>query len=265
MRKSMSDPERVVLAGDWHGSIRWAEYVIGQLPTLLPDEKRPLILHTGDFGVWPGVRGQTFLEAVDRALKAVNGQLWFVDGNHEWHPKLRDLQELRSSVIRMPFGPTAVSWQAQWLPRGYRWTWHGKSWLALGGAVSVDQVSRTEGEDWWPEEEINEADIERALKDGPVDAMLCHDAPTEVQLSLDPWPKFWDVADEHRSNQHRARLQGVVNKLEPELLVHGHYHRDVRQDLRTSSQRTIGRVIGLDRDGMDNNYTVLDTRTLKEA
>jgi hypothetical protein len=40
------------------------------------------------------------------------------------------------------------------LPRGHRWRWHGRDWLALGGAVSLDRGVRTAGVNWWPEEEI---------------------------------------------------------------------------------------------------------------
>lgn len=255
----MTDPNHVVLAGDWHGNFGWARHVISLLPTLLPDEESPLILHAGDFGVWPGVGGKTFLEVVDKALEAVNGRLWFVDGNHEWFPRLHGLLNI-GTIFDLPEWPVNVSWRTQWLPRGYRWTWHDKTWLALGGAVSVDKALRTEGHDWWPEEEITDADATKALVGGPVDVMLCHDAPSEVQMTMGPWPRSWDVADEVRSNAHRRRLQGVVSKLEPSLFIHGHYHQHVRQ----FSQETGMDVIGLNLDGVDDNYTVLNVRHLVE-
>ena len=50
------------------------------------------------------------------------------------------------------------------LLREYRWTWHGRTWLALGGGVSLDKAGRAKGRDWWPQEEITD-DQERAVID----------------------------------------------------------------------------------------------------
>src|SRR4051794_33733627 len=87
----VSDPGRVLVAGDWHGDTRWARGVADLLPALLPDERPRRIVHVGDFGIWPGRAGLDYLLAVTAALAEVNGELWFVDGNHEDHSELARL------------------------------------------------------------------------------------------------------------------------------------------------------------------------------
>lgn len=78
--------QRIIVAGDWHGNTAWARKVIRRAKTLLADEEPRIILHLGDFGVWPG--GQSYLAGVSDALKSADAVLWFVDGNHEAFPLL---------------------------------------------------------------------------------------------------------------------------------------------------------------------------------
>ncbi len=85
MRHAAGDivPSRVLVAGDWHGNRYWALNVIRRVPQLLAGEQRRLILHLGDFGIWPHDEGRRYLTAVSTALGQVGAELWFIDGNHE--------------------------------------------------------------------------------------------------------------------------------------------------------------------------------------
>lgn len=54
------DTERIVVAGDWHGNTDWALHVIGEANERLTRDNpmaSRIILHLGDFGVWPGTGG----------------------------------------------------------------------------------------------------------------------------------------------------------------------------------------------------------------
>jgi hypothetical protein len=64
-------PSRVLVAGDWHGNRYWALNVIHRLPQLLAGEQRRLIVHLGDFGIWPDDEGRRYLIAVSAALGQV--------------------------------------------------------------------------------------------------------------------------------------------------------------------------------------------------
>jgi hypothetical protein len=261
----MTDPGAVVLAGDWHGNQGWGRHVIGKAAELLRREKRKIILHAGDFGVWPGAAGRQFLDDISFSLQLADIELWFVDGNHEWHPELIALREEELShgnhglvPIDRP-GPEASIF---WIPRGHRWTWHHKTWMGLGGAVSVDKVIREEQKlGWWPEETFTGEQLKHAMRSGKVHVMLTHDSPSAVRMSFGQPSRLWDVMDLARSDAHREQLQDVVDKIQPEALIHGHYHRDIRQTIEPYGTK----VIGLDMDGEQGNYTLLDTRDLIEV
>src|ERR1017187_9324095 len=50
---------------------------------LLPETGPRVIVHLGDFGIWPGPGGQEYLARIGSALADAAAELWFVDGNHE--------------------------------------------------------------------------------------------------------------------------------------------------------------------------------------
>ena len=146
---SAGGPRRIVVAGDWHGNEEWAVSVIRRVPGLLAGESQRLILHLGDFGIWPDRAGQEYLERLSKALADAGAELWFVDGNHEDFARLGQLDRQPG-----PDGRVMVVPRVMHLPRGCRWNWHGLTWLACGGAVSLDRAVRTEGVDWWPQESM---------------------------------------------------------------------------------------------------------------
>src|ERR1035441_83787 len=47
-------PERIGVAGDWHGNTAWATRAIEKMARLLPETGPRGIVHLGDFGIWPG-------------------------------------------------------------------------------------------------------------------------------------------------------------------------------------------------------------------
>lgn len=247
----MPDPEKVVVAGDWHGAQRWACGVIEMLPDLLPDESPRRIVHLGDFGIWPGSAGSRYLRAVDGALSQAGAELWFVDGNHEWHTRL-------SSTRRDESGRGILTDRIRWLPRGHRWTWHGRTWLALGGATSVDRPIRAQGIDWWPEEAITYRQGVEVMEGGPADVMVCHDAPAGVPMNLPPPPSWWEMEP---AENHREVLAEITAEVKPRWLMHGHYHHAHETTVRMDHVEV--RVTGLAADGaLSGNYRVLDVRTM---
>lgn len=253
----ITPPRRIVVAGDWHGNTPWALSIIHLLPTLLPDESPRLILHVGDFGIWPGPSGTRYLHRVNQALVDADAVLWFVDGNHEDFTQLYDLAGDPATI-----DPVPVHDRITWLPRGHRWTWHDRIWVAVGGAVSVDRVNRCEQIDWWSEEEITDQQARRVIAGGPADVMVCHDAPATVPLRLPPPASWWSDRDLARSQRHRERLQTIVDEVRPAHLLHGHYH--LYHDQTVSMSHGPVRVTGLDCDeATSGNYRVLDVEFME--
>lgn len=249
----MDDPGRIIVAGDWHGNTRWAVHVIRMAPQLLAGEAQPLILHLGDFGIWPGTAGRAYREQVQEACRDHGVVVWFLDGNHE------DFTQISRHSVRRE-----NRWGQQgmyWLPRNTRWKWHGRQWHALGGAASVDKAVRKPGASWWPEEEITERQARWAREAGPADVLVTHDCPSGVRHSFAAPPRFWAPEDLARSDAHRERLQRVVNALRPRWIMHGHLHRAYTRDCDFGYGPV--EVTGLDCAGGDGpNYVVLDTRSM---
>lgn len=250
-------PEHIVVAGDWHRDIPWSRSVAGLLPDLLPGEHPRILLHAGDFGVWTDGDGVAFLDLLNRSLVRSDAYIYFVDGNHEDLPYLHHL-----AADPDPRTPVQLRERITWLPRGYRWTWHNRTWLALGGAVSLDRVDREYGIDWFPEEEITEGQTQRVMDDGPADVMLCHDAPSGVPLRLDAPGRGWDRDDLARADSHRERLQAIVDVVQPGYLIHGHYHLEHLSLVRMAYGPLI--AVGLDKNNAPHgNYRVLDVRSME--
>lgn len=250
----MADPGRVLVAGDWHGNTAWALGVIRRLPELLPDEVPRIIVHCGDFGIWPGPEGARYLRKLDRELARVGGVLWFVDGNHEDHRRLAGLPDAVSGHGRA--GDRILH-----LRRGQRWNWHGRTWLALGGAVSIDRADRVEGRSWWPEEEITAGQARQVTGAGRADVMVTHDCPAGVPHTFSALPAWLDPADLVRSDAHRGLLQTVVDQVRPAHLIHGHLHRAYERDV--GMRHGTVHVTGLDCDGVPGNWALLDPQAMR--
>jgi len=250
----MADPQQILVAGDWHGSVDWALDIIRRLPTLLPHESPRLILHCGDFGIWPGTAGERFLYKLNRELELVNGSILFVDGNHDATPVLDRLPQQG--------GRGRTSDRIWHLPRGHRWQWHSRTWAAVGGGVSLDRVARTEGRNWWPGEEISDDQEKHIIAGGPVDVMVSHDRPSSVIHTFPDRPAWWDQADVDRSERHEERLQRIADALQPAHLMHGHLHRAYARTVRMSHGDV--HVTGFDCDGSERgNWAVLNVETLE--
>jgi hypothetical protein len=248
-------PGKVLVAGDWHGNREWALSVIKRVPQLLSAEQRPLILHLGDFGIWPGVEGRRYLDSVSAVLDLVGAQLWFIDGNHEDFPQLA---KMASGTV--PGGPVTLRANVYHLPRGHRWQWHGRTWLACGGGVSLDKAGRAEGIDWWPQEEITSEQETAVIAGGHADVMVCHDCPSGVAHTFPQPPSWWAAADLTRNDVHRERLQRIVAAVRPAHLIHGHLHRAYQRSCDFGYGPV--QVTGLAADGSLRNFAVLDVESM---
>jgi hypothetical protein len=247
---------RIMVAGDWHGNTDWALNVIMRVPQLLAREPKRLILHLGDFGIWPGDDGRRYLGSVTAALDRVSAELWFIDGNHEDFTELARM----ASGGTLPDGRVAVRPNIYHLPRGHRWQWHGRTWLACGGGVSLDKAGRVEGRDWWPQEEITSWEETAVIASGHADVMVCHDCPSRVAHNFPRPPAWWAPEDLARNSAHRERLQRITDAVRPAYLMHGHLHRAYQRSCDFGYGPV--EVTGLAADGVLRNFAVLDTELM---
>lgn len=230
------------MAGDWHGSFSQAETVIRHCKSLGLDT----IFQVGDFGIWDSST-KKFLNQMQHLLGQWDIELYFIDGNHENFPMLYE----------KPYnddGTRHVRENITYIPRGYRWEWHGLTFLGLGGAVSIDRSHRVEGRSWWPQEALTDEDILTAQSGGTVDVMITHDSPQSAPNSVtDNWRgqmsamKYYGKENLAACTDHRFRLKEVTDVITPRLLFHGHYHEYMTGVyVHGDDKHTVGEVFGLD-------------------
>lgn len=248
-----TDVSRIAVAGDWHGNTRWAVFAIREAAK----RGAHVIVHTGDFGY---TFEPDFLRTVEHAAGQHNVIVMFIDGNHEAFDWLLAQPVSDDGVRRL----TDRIWH---LPRGFRWQWGELSFLALGGAPSVDRPWRTPGVSWWPQEQITPMQAHDAASAGHADVMVTHDCPAGVPL---PWiegnPFGFEVGELRAADRHRDLLATVVDAVRPSHLWHGHYHRR-HSATRPNPDGSLCRVLGLNCDGttISNNIEIVDLSELKQA
>ena len=196
-------PRHIVVAGDWHGNEGWALSVIGRVPSLLAGEPRRLILHLGDFGIWPDAAGRAYLAHVSAALAAVDAELWFVDGNHEDFPLLGRLAReggatpdgrevigapLVSPAPRLPVeaGTTGAGWPAA---AGSAWTGRCAPRAWTGGRRRRSPPPRKP----------------RSSPAAPPTSWPATTAPPASRIPSAARRPEWDPADLARNDAHRRR------------------------------------------------------------
>ena len=252
----------VALAGDWHGNTRWARACIAGIAS----SGVALILHLGDFGIWPGASGRVYLDQLEEACTALGVGIWVTPGNHEDWGSLTRLWAQPEHTGR----PLHLTEHIAVLPRGYRFTLEGRSFVSLGGAPSVDLEYRSRNKDWWAEEAIRPEDVALVIEGGYADVMLAHDAP------LAPYevPRIAHIRTEQGGGwpDHALAYARVGAELvhqaflgvRPRLFAHGHYHvvDEATVELPDATYET--RIWSLNCDGVDGNIRYLNLATLDD-
>lgn len=152
---------------------------------------------------------------MNKYLAELDLNLYLSLGNHDNHATA-------AKIEIEPDGMGRIRSNIRMIPRGGRVTVEGAVVGALGGAFSVDLEHRTEGRDWWPNEEPTEEEAQALINGGPVDLLISHDVPAGVPLVGD-----FELRQElqQRADVTRHLLADVVQRLKPPHLVAGHWHQ----------------------------------------
>jgi predicted phosphodiesterase len=250
----LSQATLIGVMGDLHGDI---EHALQAFKTLA-ERGVHVIVQLGDWGVlWPGRNWQIDLRKISRALARHQMAMYFLDGNHDWHPK----------IGKYPVDPDGMRWIANsvaHLPRGFRAQVGGFTLAVLGGANSIDGRIRKEGISWWPEDQITEGDLRR-LGTERADILVGHEAPLMDEGALDEGARElgFSTDDIRYAAESRVMFRRAVLQTRPRLTLGAHYHHVHDQVLTVPGAAYPTRVVVLDMNGKDRvNLAILDTATL---
>lgn len=238
------------VTGDTHGMIDIEKIdtfydIIKTLDDKLPfnREAPEFVMIAGDFGfIWKSLweskskHGKATPTIAPDDLKRIENvfnyypwtTLW-IDGNHENFDVLDNLP----TEERWGGKVSVITEKCIMLRRGEVYTINGVTFLAMGGALSVDKYRRVKGQSWWPQETISDQDYNNAVVNlakvqNKVDFVLSHTCPTSAlkvlearlpKYQVDLWgPKADDVSCD--------KLEALKNIITTKHWVFGHFHVD---------------------------------------
>jgi hypothetical protein len=254
----LREPKRqFILAGDWHGHSTQA------LDVIFEAEKRGIdtIIQLGDFGIRQG--SSRYLDKMQKYLDMFDMNLYFIDGNHE------DFDRLYKKDI-LNDGTRYVRKNIFHLPRGYRFTWHKISFLAMGGAPSINRNKLQQN--WWEQEYITDEEKKLAIEGGHADVMLMHDSPSDAPNKIvddlelqDSSLAHYGIVDMAYCYSHREQLREITNAVNPHMLFHGHYHTYMSGKYKHKNSGKHAHIWGLDQGSgpLDKSTFVFDFFTAK--
>jgi hypothetical protein len=271
-------PRKVVaFAGDWHGNTMWA----GARMQSLGEEGIKLVLHVGDFGIWPGPSGKRYLDVMNKIAEKYDMTIMVTPGNHEDWARLDSLKPKDRGD-----GWGAVQWLTDRIgvfPRAHRFeievadsdgnaTGVKRSFVSLGGAPSIDYEMRQVGKSWWPTEAITGDDVEKTVAGGHADIMIAHDSPDEPYCvpavgRILASPSGWSYNGLAYAAVGRRRMHAAYMGVEPKVFVHGHFHvpgvalvehRGLTMNDEGGNKDARGIVVALDADGTNHNIIRFD-------
>jgi hypothetical protein len=257
------------LIGDLEGDRDWAVQV---LRTIGERGDVEVACQLGDLRFGMGGDPEGYLADIESTCAEFGLRLMCINGNHENWARLDQMWAAppwkdHDGVHR----PIEVSDHVALLPRGHRWEMGGRSFVALGGAPSLNRLLLTEGVDWWPSEVIRDEHVEATIAPGYAEVMLTHDspgppyctAPVAEILRDNPWG--WPDSILAYAEDGIEKITRAVVGVRPLLLAHGHFHVAGEATVRLpgSTHETTIWSLAANRDA--GNVRLLDLDTLTEA
>ena len=168
----------IFITGDTHGDIDYKKLINLKKEKLSYDD---YLIICGDAGIcWSFKTIQSFLDLYND----IGCTILFVDGNHENFDMLEEmpLVEYKGALMHQ------IDTHIFHIVRGEIMTLEGKTFLCLGGAHSIDKMYRTPHLSWWPQEEINNHNIDNAISNlekvgNKVDYVITHCCDSKTVLN----------------------------------------------------------------------------------
>lgn len=217
----------------------------GTIDRCLKDNEPIYIICTGDFGfIWHNAKGykkkdgfgvakedsEELQDCFNSLAEGTTITFLFLDGNHENFDMLNAVKK----SIKWGGYVQQVAAHVYHLMRGEIYTLDGLTFLTIGGGLSVDKKYRTEGKNWWPQEELSQDEANYAMKNFEthnlkVDYILSHTCPQPVvnRLEAECLPAY-DTATwgQKTDDPTTIRLTPFALVGDFKAWIFGHFHID---------------------------------------
>ena len=205
--------ERWFVTGDIHGALHCITDFIEKYNLGEGDN----IIVLGDVALAWRKDLQDYNFKIEQYERWCNGvHLYWIEGNHE------NFDIIKTWALNEK-GIYDNSKHIHYCSRGSILNINGKKALCIGGADSVDKIYRTQGLDWWKEEQITEKDIVNIS--GHFDYVFSHCCPKSVfdnnKVYLCTLTNINENNAIHKSEQV---LENLKNKITYNKWFFGHYH-----------------------------------------
>jgi calcineurin-like phosphoesterase family protein len=257
------------LEGERDAAVRWLR-VLGERGDVR------VAYQLGDLRFGMGPEPEAYLAAIDSVCAKYDLKLFCINGNHENWAELDSLWSTPPWVdADGGLTPIDVTEHVTLLPRGHRWSLGGRSFVALGGAPSINRHLLTEGVNWWPSEVLLDEHVDAVIAGGHAEVMLTHDSPTSpyctpvvaeiLRRNASDNPMEWPESSLTYADEGLAKMTRAVLGVRPSFLAHGHFHvagEGVVQLPQSASLTTIWSLAARHEEG---TLRVLDLNALADA
>lgn len=201
----------IFVTGDTHGDVDYKKLLKLKEKNLSYDD---YLIICGDAAIcWSPQVTRYFLDLYND----LGCTILFIDGNHENFTMLNGLPlvEYKGALMHQ------IDDHIFHILRGEILTLDNISFLCFGGACSIDKSCRKPYISWWPEEEINQHDIDNAIAnlekvDNKVDYVITHCCDTKTILK----------AFGYRRDICTDQLMFIDKVVDYKHWYFGHYHFD---------------------------------------
>jgi UDP-2,3-diacylglucosamine pyrophosphatase LpxH len=215
--------EKLVLVGDIHADTTTLRELVNNYTT------QTTFMLMGDVGIGfttTGTGKDSVLQSLQKIVDKTDHVITFMVGNHD-----------NLSLVRSKSTPNSVNqlgYNLYFMDHGailiHSTGKSAKSYLVIGGAVSVDKHSRKEHRDWWTTETLTPEDVQAIryrMDNERFSAVLTHDIPS---FALPMWSDTWDInnwpADVmYEANKHQQIVAELVVESGAPTIIHGHMHK----------------------------------------
>lgn len=215
----MNENQAMRFIGDVHGKFKRYRKLIRNIPASI---------QVGDMGVGfkKYMHGELILDINPPFDAMSEGNHRFIRGNHD--------------------NPEVCKQHKYYIPDGHMETVQNTKMMYIGGAISIDKAWRTEGLDYWSDEELSYPELDNLIniyRDYKPDVMITHDCPESIANEM---MMAFNTTKKDFPSITRQALESMFYFHQPKYWIFGHWHKTISFTTLGTAFRCLGELDYLD-------------------